>query len=134
MKPILKWQYEQLIKELILLQDHQTDETCPCESDGEMCVRKHLLSIEAYAQETIPIEESPEYKELLNTLANEAKEYREQEERSLCGEDVCVELAEWTREWRKQFEAYSLACESREGPGYDAGEDQDETETEGNAR
>jgi hypothetical protein len=42
LKPILKWQYDQIIKELLLLQDHNVDKACPCESDGERCERKHL--------------------------------------------------------------------------------------------
>ena len=58
MNPILKWQYEQIIKEHLLLQEHLSDPSGPCESDGEMCVRKHLCAMEAYAEETIPMEDS----------------------------------------------------------------------------
>jgi hypothetical protein len=68
MKPILKWQYDQIIKELLLLQEHQTDPTCPCETDGEMCVRKHLLTIEAYAEETIPMEDDESFRQKLEQL------------------------------------------------------------------
>ncbi len=77
----------------------------------EMCTRKHLMTIEAYAQETVPMEDDPEYSQLLIELAGDAKIYRVEEERSLCGKEVCLELAEWCRKWRKEFEAYSLACE-----------------------
>ncbi|MCW3489281.1 hypothetical protein [Dethiobacter alkaliphilus] len=108
MKPILKWQYDQIIKELLLLQEHQTDPTCPCQTDGEMCVRKHLMTLEAYAQETIPMEENEEFKDKLQMLAGEAKEYRKQEEAALRDEDVPVSLVEWTRNWRKAFEEHSL--------------------------
>ena len=111
MEPILKWQYDQLVKELILLQDHQVDQACPCGNMEEMCTRKHLLTIEGYAQETVPMEEDPHYTQLLITLAGEARTYRVEEERSLCGEEVCLELADWCRKWRKEFEAYSLACD-----------------------
>lgn len=108
MKPILKWQYDQLVKELLLLQNHQTDPSCPCATDGEMCVRKHLLAIEGYAQETIAMEDNESYKRKLETLAEEAQSCREEEEQALCGEGKHVEIIEWSRNWRKEFEEYSL--------------------------
>jgi hypothetical protein len=114
MESILKWQYDQIIKELLLLQDHQTDDTCPCAEAGEMCVRKHLMTVEAYAQETVPMEGQEEWRDKLRRLAAEAKEHRGREESALCGDDVPIELSEWTRRWRKEFEAYSLACETEE--------------------
>jgi hypothetical protein len=116
-RPILKWQYDQLIKELILLQDHQIDRDCPCGNMDEMCTRKHLMTIEAYAQETAPMEDDAEYSRRLRELADEAKTYRNEEERSLCGDEVCLELTDWSRDWRKEFEAHSLACEMREEQG-----------------
>ncbi|MFP4349263.1 MAG: hypothetical protein ACOCWY_00565 [Thermodesulfobacteriota bacterium] len=110
MKPILKWQYDQLIKELLLLQEHSADPSCPCETESEMCVRKHLFIIEAYAQETMTIEENETYSEKLGTLAKEAKELRSIEEKRLEGEaeEFPVKLTDWTRDWRKTFEAYTL--------------------------
>jgi len=112
LKPILKWQYDQIIKELLLLQEHSADQSCPCESDGERCVRKHLMSIEALAQETLPMEENQEFKDKLQILATEAKMNREKEEKSLCGKpEEAPNLVDWTRNWRKQFGAYSLACD-----------------------
>ena len=111
MKPILKWQYDQLLKELILLQEHQADPHCPCETAGEMCVRKHLLSIEAYAQETLAIEEDPQWRKRLDDLAQEAQAHRETEERFLCGGGESADVLDWSRYWRKEFETYSLACE-----------------------
>jgi hypothetical protein len=113
LKPILKWQYEQLIKELLLLQEHQSDPSCPCGTDGEMCVRKHLLAIEAYAEETLPIEDDETYRQRLRQLADEAKTYREREEAALCGHaEDRPDMIEWPRKWRKEFENYSLACEN----------------------
>ena len=109
MKPIIKWQYDQIIKELLLLQEHQTDTSCPCETGGEMCVRKHLLTLEAYAQETMPMEEDEEFTDKLQLLAADAQEYRKQEEAALRGEGEHVSLIEWTRNWRKAFEKHSLA-------------------------
>ena len=110
MKPILKWQYEQIIKELLLLQEHQSDPSCPCGSDGEMCVRKHLFTIEAYAEETIPMEDNESYRQKLEKLAREAKELRVAEESSLRGNSpgVSPNTLEWPRKWRKEFESYSL--------------------------
>jgi hypothetical protein len=108
MEDILKWQYDRLVKELLLLQDHQADKSCPCEAGGEMCVRKHLLSIEAYAEETIPMEENLEYRDRLTMLSDEAKKHRDREERALRDEDVPDDLANWARDWRKQFEKHSL--------------------------
>lgn len=115
MLPILKWQYEQLVKELLLLQDHCADKSCLCETGGEMCVRKHLLTIEAYAQETLSIEDDNSYREKLIMLAMEAKNYREREEKAICNQSETTpyqELLEWSRKWRKEFETYSLACEN----------------------
>ncbi|MFP4070975.1 MAG: hypothetical protein ACLFTB_02900 [Desulfovibrionales bacterium] len=114
MKPILKWQYDQIVKELLLLQDHQTDASCPCASDGEMCVRKHLMTLEAYAQETVPMAENDENRDMLKAFADEAKDLREQEEKALCGKDVPVSISQWTRGWRKKFERCSLVCESEQ--------------------
>ncbi len=113
MKPILKWQYEQVVKELLLLQGHGTDAECPCKTEGEMCVRKHLLTIQAYAEETNPMEDNPEYQEELKNLANEAKDLRSVEESNLCGHEVGypIEISEWARTWRKKFEAHCLVCE-----------------------
>jgi hypothetical protein len=114
LKPILKWQYDQIIKELLLLQEHQTDPTCPCSTDGEMCVRKHLMTIEGYAQETIPMEEEESYKDKLKGLAVDAQTYRQQEEDALRGEGEHVSLIEWTRNWRKEFEEHSLDPDTSE--------------------
>jgi hypothetical protein len=115
MKPILKWQYDQLLKELLLLQEHTADKSCPCDFGGEMCIRKHLLAIEAYAQETESIEQDPAYKEKLAALAVEARSYRDREEQSICGKESLAtpqeEIMDWTRKWRKSFEHYSLGCE-----------------------
>jgi len=115
-KPILKWQYDQILKELILLQEHQTDPSCPCATDGQMCVRKHLLAIEGYVQETIPMEENEYYKEKLKELAGQAQAYRQQEEAALRDEAEHADLVEWSRDWRKTFEEYSLGLDGEEQP------------------
>ena len=111
MKPILIWQYNSLVKELLLLQQHSQDPSCPCESGGEMCTRKHLLTIEALAEETATMEEDEERVVLLNTLALEAKAHRAKEEQHLCGAEIDPEdLASWSRDRRKAFEEIGLAC------------------------
>ncbi len=112
MTPLLKWQYEQLVKELLLLQDHLTDPDSPCETESEMCIRKHLLIIEAYAQETVAMEQSREYRENLEKLVIEAREKRRAQERELLGEGngLSKDHKEWVRGWRKYFEPRSLGA------------------------
>jgi hypothetical protein len=123
MKHILKWQYDHLVKELLLLQEHASDPSCPCETEGEMCVRKHLMTIEAYAEETIPMEEAQDRIDLLQRVGHEAREHRLREEDALCGTDVPPpDLTEWSRVWRKEFESVSLACDTdaqEDGSGCD---------------
>ncbi|MFW6245708.1 MAG: hypothetical protein ACOC36_07450, partial [Fibrobacterota bacterium] len=83
-----------------------------CQTEGERCIRKHLLSIEAYAEETVPIETDQDYRNKLEKLAQEAKEKRSQQEKVLCREGSPPQLVDWTRNWRKEFEEYSLSCEN----------------------
>ena len=111
MNKMLEWQYDQVVKELLLLQDHMADPSCPCETGGEMCVRKHLFTIEAYAQESLSMEGNEEYYGKLGKLAGEAKDHRNSEEKHLRGEQAQgpANLLEWARDWRKQFEGYSLS-------------------------
>lgn len=109
----LKYQYEQIIKHLMLLQDHAAARTCPYTPAGEMCIRKHLMAIEAYAEETIPMEIDPTYKEKLANLQTEALNNRLDQEGVLCGEkEQALEgLDHWARKWRKEFEMHALTCE-----------------------
>ena len=111
MKPILKWQYDSLVQELLLLQQHIEDPTCPCESESEMCARKHLLTIEALAKETSTIETETSMRDKLLELAEWAREERKEEEKKLCGKEAKPFDAARIREWRKQFEAKSLPCQ-----------------------
>jgi len=110
---VLKYQYDEMIKQLMLLQDHASARTCPYSQTGEMCIRKHLMTIEAYAIETLPMEPRPEYKQKLEDMEYEAKNYRMDQENVLCGvKDQFLEgLGEWARKWRKEFEMHSLLCE-----------------------
>jgi hypothetical protein len=99
------------VKELLLLQEHEEDKTCPCQSAGEMCVHKHLMTVEAYAQETSAMETDEAYREKLRKLALDARNHRGREEKALCGQGSHEDLVQWARDWRKVFEAYALACD-----------------------
>lgn len=111
-KPIVKWQYEQITKCLLLIQGHAGDATCPCATEGEMCLRKHLLELQALCEETLPICDDEKQKQRLFDLAQEARELRADEELKLCGKvgKLDVDLAEWSRDRRKGFEQISLSC------------------------
>ena len=118
MKPIVKWQYEKLEDTLGLLEEHLTDQDCPCNSEGEACGRKHLKRAEAYAAETIAIlarSGMSDEIEKLAQLAGEAKAFRLAEERQLCGQEVSqddlVDIG-WAGNWRKHFENLVIgACD-----------------------
>jgi len=91
---LVVWQFEQIEAECALLQGHATDPSCPCESETEHCIRKHLLTIEALAKETYPMVNSDQEKEQMNDLAEQA------------------------RQWRKEVEALTLGNNnSNPGPG-----------------
>ena len=109
---LLKYQYEQIIKHLMLLQDHAAARTCPYTASGEMCIRKHLMALEAYATETIPMEDEKVFKDKLSSLESEAYSFRLNQEAVLCDENVEFKegLESWARNWRKEFELHTLTC------------------------
>ncbi|MBI2850820.1 MAG: hypothetical protein HYX80_07255 [Chloroflexi bacterium] len=113
MKPIQKYQYDQLIKQLLLLQDHAVSRTCPYTVGGDYCIRKHLMTIEGYCEETLPMEGDKADHELLEAIQTEARSLRLEEEMSLCGENVqhAEDLCEWARRRRKDVEPLTLICE-----------------------
>ena len=82
---LVTWQLEQLEAECALLQGHATDPTCPCETDTEHCVRKHLLTIEALAKETYPMLDNESEKEVMTDLADQARTWRKQVEELTMG-------------------------------------------------
>jgi len=98
-KLLLKYQYEQIIKQLMLRQDHAASRACPYSPYGEMCIRKHLMAIEAYAQETIPMEEDVNYADKLGNLNTEAYNYQLDQEQVLCGDKkgFTEGLEQWAR-------------------------------------
>lgn len=85
MNPLLRWQLEQIEKECGLLQGHATDPDCPCETDTEHCQRKHLLMIEALAEETYPMAEDEKTKGIMTDLADQARAWRKQVEQLTVG-------------------------------------------------
>ena len=76
--PLVTWQYEQIEAECALLTGHATDPACPCESDTENCIRKHLLTIEALAKETYPMDIGDREKQGMADLADQARTWRKQ--------------------------------------------------------
>jgi len=101
---MLNWQLKKLIQHLILLQDHSTDQTCPCElaqSESEKCIPKHLAAIEAYAQETIPMVDSPELKGILEAIAGGASDLLREYKAG-----NAQEIESWARKARKELEPF----------------------------
>ncbi|MBA7664124.1 hypothetical protein ES703_72175 [subsurface metagenome] len=76
--PLQTWQLEQIEMECALLTGHATDPSCPCESDTENCIRKHLLTIEALAKEAYPMLDDPLEKCHMSELADQARAWRKQ--------------------------------------------------------
>ena len=124
---MVKWQLDRLIGQLVLVGDHAADTTCPCTfgySDptgryaSETCIPKHLLTIDAYCVETIPMIEDEKLKEILEQISSDAREIREKEIDKLCGKEVeQTDITSWSRDKRKILEPfiYSFACEIPEG-------------------
>lgn len=83
--PLVTWQYEQIEAECALLSGHATDPDCPCESDTENCIRKHLLTIEALAKETYPMDISDQAKQGMADLADQARSWRKKIEQYTIG-------------------------------------------------
>ncbi len=110
MNPILKYQYDQIIKQLLLLQDHAAMRLCPYSPKGEFCIWKHLLALEAYVDETEPMEDEPARKQRLETLESEARSLRADEEGLMNGRSLSPShpLEDWARQWRKSLEPVSL--------------------------
>jgi len=87
---LVVWQLEQLEGECSLLQGHAADPSCPCESETEHCVRKHLLTIEALAKETYPMLENEGEKGIMTDLADQARTWRKQVEELAIGNETPV--------------------------------------------
>lgn len=106
--PILRWQYQKLVQELLLLEGHLSDPNCPCESEGEACVRKHSLAVAALAEETSKMDQPRSVE--LDQIAEWAYDVVKSEEKKLCGKEGKPFDASEARTWRKKFEFVSLSC------------------------
>jgi hypothetical protein len=70
--PHLGYTKEQIAKNLILLEEHFKNYQCP------ICINKHLLAIEGYAEEGIPM--SQEDAPLFNEIASYCRDARQSKE------------------------------------------------------
>ncbi len=124
MNPILKYQYDQIIKQLLLLQDHAAMRMCPYSPKGEFCIWKHLLALEVYADETEPMEDDKARKENLETLESEARTLRAYEEGLMNGRpsEPSRPMEDWARHWRKSLESVSLFVLTAQPEGEPTGE------------
>jgi hypothetical protein len=85
----------ELCKHLLLLEDHlaQADKRCPD------CIRKHLLTVEALADEAVALDPAGIYVQSGNMNAELARLWAE---RLIDGHDP-VEIAQQVRQWRKRM-------------------------------
>ena len=108
---LMRWQLTKLTGQLMLLSDHAIDQTCPCELKDEtyeFCVPKHLIAVAAYCEETIPMTDKAELKELLESIQGGASDLRREYEKAV-GKDKEPDrpgIAEFARESRKAIEPF----------------------------
>ena len=110
---MLSWQLKTLLGEIQQLELHETGE-CPCilntQDPPERCLGKHLLNVSTLSQETANMDS--QNKEWLSRLAKEADDRHQQFKEFICHKDAMPQLAEWARNWRKQYiEPLYYACE-----------------------
>jgi len=106
---MLRWQYKKIVGELLLIQQHSSSVDCPCElvtEEYEMCLPKHLLTLESLAIETEPMTDDADLKEKLKAIAGAADDlsraYREAPE----DKRPYADIAQFAREARKELEPY----------------------------
>ena len=107
---LVKWQLEKIESHCRLLLDHATDPTCSCELDLTSCLRKHCLTIKAYAEETMPlIKDDDELVGLLEELAVEARDMKDKVSGAVCGKGKSdldlASVATFARTWAKKIES-----------------------------
>ena len=105
---MLRWQYKKLIGNLLLLQEHSTDLSCPCEltEESEDCIPKHLTVIESYCTETIPMTDNEKARELLQAIAGGADDLSRSYQEAPEDKRPYAEITEFARESRKALEPY----------------------------
>ena len=85
----------EMCKQCVLLEQHLSEKEKRC----KQCCRKHMLTIEALAEEAIGLDKKQEYEELLSDLPTKV---RLLEKRFIDGEDPNQLAQEW-REFRKKL-------------------------------
>ncbi|PKL78939.1 MAG: hypothetical protein CVV27_02640 [Candidatus Melainabacteria bacterium HGW-Melainabacteria-1] len=110
---MLKWQYSQILDELLLLQGHAASPDCPCSLRGEkpgelgeFCEPKHTRTIVALARETIPMESDEGRMGYLQKLMEEGSELLVRFEGKLCGKEDLTDYLTWARDKRKPLEEF----------------------------
>ena len=111
---MLKYQYDTILDQLILLQLHAESPDCPCSLQGtrpgelgEFCEPKHLRSIVALARETIAMEEDEARLDYLENLVLEGSELLGKMSDKLCDKEVDLgDYVTWSRDKRKPLEGF----------------------------
>jgi hypothetical protein len=100
-----------MLDELLLLQQHSMDPTCPCSlrgerqgEIGEWCEPKHLRTVLALARETAPMDDDPQRLEVLQEIVQTGLPILHEMEHKLCGGTMQSDVATWARSMRKKVE------------------------------
>jgi hypothetical protein len=117
---MMKYQYDSILDQLILLQLHAESPDCPCSLKGtkqgeigEYCEPKHLRAIVALARESIAMEEDDAKLSYLEKLVIEGSQLLKKMENKLCGKEEDIgDYMTWARDIRKPLEeiCYSGYC------------------------
>jgi hypothetical protein len=105
---MLNWQLRKLTGQLMLTQEHSTDQSCPCEysDEHEYCLVKHLIHIQSLAEETIAMTEDAKLKDTLSSIAGAANDLRRAYEESPEDKRPYADIAQFARDARKAIEPY----------------------------
>ena len=105
---LVLWQYRKVMGELLLTQAHSSDKSCPCElsSEAEYCLPKHLIALQAYAEETMAMVEDEKAKGMLLALAEGANDLRREYEEAEKAERPYDKITEFARQSRKELEPF----------------------------
>ncbi|MBU1173516.1 MAG: hypothetical protein KKD44_28445, partial [Proteobacteria bacterium] len=107
-KKMMRWQLKMLVGEFLLLQQHSTDLSCPCEltTEHEFCQVKHLLAIERLAVETEPMTSDLGLKEKLRAISGAADDLSRAYQQAPEDNRPYDEITQFSRDARKQLEPY----------------------------
>ncbi|MDP3732527.1 MAG: hypothetical protein Q8R31_05880 [Candidatus Omnitrophota bacterium] len=114
---MMKYQYQEIISQLSLLELHDVAIGCPCTLSGggdihEWCIPKHLLTIGALCGESSNMANTKSERDMLLDIQAEAMDYHEQAKKGIvCKKGNFPEgIAEWARKSRKSLEPLYYAC------------------------